>query len=387
MVLSFIVYTLLLLLSLKMAINYSKLSYSSVRFTNPNIIGIILIYSIVCGLRYDVGVDYLSYWNIYDDIYRFKCSSELNLQEPGWSLFTRFFAEHRLHFSLYFTVIAYIQIFLIIASFKKYPQLLPYVIWAFYCLWFSFSQNILRQSIIVFLFLYLTMNINQIKTPIYIVIALFAILIHKSAFIIILLYPFIKIKTTLPKHTHIFAFLYVLLSILGQAADLFQILLKIPYLETILSVTQFDFYLTSNSMDQGMDRGVGLGFIMKILTNVVLIILSNRKYYKGSIKNIGTFFWLYYTSICISALAPTSILLGRPLLYLSILGIPLYVQILYQNMKNMGFIRITSTPYLLIQNKKNIFLSLIIIFSVTVLFYMGNVVKPEGGNMEYHLCL
>lgn len=376
---------MLLLLSVKMTNDYCKLNKKTIIISNRYIISTILIYSVICGIRYDVGVDYLNYWNIYDDIYRFKWSQEINYQEPGWALFTKYLAQHGIHYSIYFTIIAFFQITLIIMSFRNYPKLLPYVIIAFYCCWFGVFQNILRQSITLAIFLYLALNINKIKIIQYIIVAILSITIHKSALIIILLYPILNKSYKLPKHPQILCLVYVILCVIGVSQDIFSLISSNPVLETILRLTQFDFYVTSNTLDKGIGDTVGIGYCLKIIVNIILILLSNRNLNSGSIKNIGILFYLFYIGMCISAIMPTSMLFSRPLLYFSILGLPIYSQVLFTCLQNRRKRNNISLSFLLIRNNMIFYLGIVLLICITSLFFVSNVFKPDGGNMEYQV--
>ena len=85
----------------------SKFNWYNIDFILP-----IICFSFIFGIRYNVGNDYMSYLDIYEGYaHYYTIRDDL---EIGFEFVTRLMAETGLHYSIYFGLIAFLQIFLII---------------------------------------------------------------------------------------------------------------------------------------------------------------------------------------------------------------------------------------------------------------------------------
>ena len=90
----------------------SKFNWYNIDFILP-----IICFSFIFGIRYNVGNDYMSYLDIYEGYaHYYTIRDDL---EIGFEFVTRLMAETGLHYSIYFGLIAFLQIFLIYYTFRK----------------------------------------------------------------------------------------------------------------------------------------------------------------------------------------------------------------------------------------------------------------------------
>lgn len=85
---------------------------------------LVLIYTLVIGLRYDVGVDYLlykeTYLNSMSPRAEFIARNGWSYFEPGFSAIVYAFTRYKAHFAWLFISIAFLQIFFLYSFAKRY---------------------------------------------------------------------------------------------------------------------------------------------------------------------------------------------------------------------------------------------------------------------------
>lgn len=373
---SIFVYTFLASTMLCSAISYSRNNYSTISIKDVRIIYIIIIYGVICGIRFNVGVDYMAYYNSYISYLRYGVSEAEVSQELGWLWYTKLLASQGLHYSLYFASIAIVQISLIVFTFKRYPKLLPYVIMTFFLSeWFILSQNVLRQITVTFIFLFVAIKYPKLSLYKAIVLSLVTTLIHTTGILMILFLPLVRLDWN-KIHTHPFVLivLYVCLAFIGAKIKVLDSIISNPLFAIILSGSDYQYYMTSNQLEQGLESIVGMGFILNIIVKCILFsqyrCISNI-YPNSRFKN---WFYCYYLGLCITALFPTSILFTRLFWYLTVFRIPVYAMFFKYCFDNLKKSSIKSLRFQL----GTIVLICLLILSTTSMF-----LKPEGGNMVY----
>src|SRR5690554_4002067 len=102
----------------------------------------LILFAIIFGMRYDVGVDHLSYLEKY--LERFHAGKNdllFNLlSELGWRL--------NLHYVVYFSIIAFIQVFFFFYAFKNERYLYPFLVFFLFTNgeWLNW-MNVIRQAL------------------------------------------------------------------------------------------------------------------------------------------------------------------------------------------------------------------------------------------------
>ena len=142
-----------------------------------------LLFAFIFGCRFNVGVDYMTY---YADFLYNTSNREI---ERGFLIIKNFFQNNNLHFTLYFGFVALIQIFFFMMAFRKRAYLYPFIISALFlsCIELGW-MNAIRQSTATCVFLYATTFIEK-KQPIkYIIAILIAMQFHNSAIILLPIY-------------------------------------------------------------------------------------------------------------------------------------------------------------------------------------------------------
>ena len=302
----------------------------------------LFFYSVIFGLRYGVGTDYFSYLNSY-----LSPSSDLGFREAerGFYLFTRFFADLDMPFTVYFGVIAFLQISLIFYSERPNKFIYPFLALTFMleCVWLSYA-NIMRQSLAFSFFAVALSFAERKKIVLHYVFILLAISIHMSAVYLILIYP-IYILVRKRGHgflgTKIQLILFVVAVFLGN--DLF-IGKYIYQIDDFTALVGYDSYTTSADMHEFLlkseETRLGIGYYLSLLVHILLISYGNKicDYYKN--ERLSFIYKLFFVGSVLSYLFASSMMLTRSIMYLHGFGFIIGAYVLYYLKKSARKVQI-----------------------------------------------
>ena len=249
----------------------------------------VIIYSIVFGMRYGVGVDYMDYLDAYQ---RASMDLGINKFEYGFMFIMNLLAKENLHFSIFFGLIAFLQLFLIFKGLKKDLYVYPFFCFVFMigCSWLNFSNG-LRQ---VLAFGFFVLSISYVEKRQWIkhyICILLAISMHSSATILLFLYPLFLLKENWFKNIKLQLILFAIAVICGEIDIISS---NFAYFENLFSLEFIEDsdYSIYAQMDQELHRQVskGLGFIIILATDILLVATSNM--YKNSLKS-KTLIYIY----------------------------------------------------------------------------------------------
>ena len=121
---------------------------------------LIIVYSIIIGTRYEVGTD----WNNYKD-YFFNCDFYFTREprEPVFYFLNKIVSYvFGTNYILFFSLIAFLQISLVLKALRRFDNLFPLAILLFFLIGpFLAFQNVMRQSLAFCLFFYAIKYIEQ----------------------------------------------------------------------------------------------------------------------------------------------------------------------------------------------------------------------------------
>lgn len=157
---SIIVYTLfawLMFFNAKLAI-YDKPhtipNSSSWRLTSHYWI-CIFIFILVSGIRWDVGVDQLSYLEDYLAMQNGTFVERERGIEPGYLLISQLCANLDIHYSVYFAVLAFLEVYFVILAFRNDRKIVPVLLALIVMGGYYFSwMNGIRQNIVACSFVF-----------------------------------------------------------------------------------------------------------------------------------------------------------------------------------------------------------------------------------------
>lgn len=319
----------------------------------------LLIFAIVSGLRWNVGVDHLAYLNNY-----------LMLQNAGYTLLdkeylfelvTRIFAKADIHFVFYFGFLAFLQIFFIYRAFKDERYLYPFlgIIIIFGTEYLGWMNGI-RQMLVATVFVWAIQFIQKRQLLIYIIVIALASLMHKSALILLIFY-FIPQRDYF-KHRMVMYILVVITLYFGNNNSWISILNNLGGFLELLGYEKI-----GENMDSFMENEkaliIGPRRLVMILTTLALIWFAPLL----KIRFKDTYFLTYFNLTIAGFLyynlfSNANLLFIRPVMYLS------------------GFSILTSA-YLFVYLRENIsrrLLALVFVMLLTLAYLPMSIVADSG---------
>lgn len=344
---SFLVYTITALLLYSLAKNlalrdaYKQRQYNrQVSFWCPEIILSLLIFALVAGMRYNVGVDHLGYLKSY--LYLQETGQFRIEHEIGFNYLSKFFANVGIHFIIFFGFLAFLQIFFIYYALKDRKFLLPYValnimLGSYFLDW----MNGIRQCIVICAFVFLIKYIVERNFIKYAIAILILSTIHKSAYILIPFY-FLFIKDFSFTNRKICLIILAICVLIGMTPTWSNIMTKA---ESFLAFLGYDGYAENIEQISENSRQVAWGpsRIGIFLTDVLIIWFypKMKEYFKDD-KYLSAYFLIFLIgTFTYNLFVNTSHIFLRPIGYFTIFRLPLTAYLLYylkQNHKNAMFI-------------------------------------------------
>lgn len=150
---------------------------------NGYLILLVVVFSIICAVRFNVGGDYFSYAKIFYNGWIF------NDKETLWNMFVMLIHKLGGHSVLGMGFVAFLQIYFIVKSIKKYPYILLFFpIVLFGGRYFIDLMGAMRQMTVACIFLWGSKYIYERKIWHYIIVIIVCSLIHHSALMLLPLY-------------------------------------------------------------------------------------------------------------------------------------------------------------------------------------------------------
>ncbi|MBR3519878.1 MAG: EpsG family protein [Paludibacteraceae bacterium] len=183
MFLAYYVYNILLIVLIYLAYQYAMTSKRVFAYM------IITIFTLVIGLRYNVGDDYVSYKGFFFNQKLFPH------MEYGYTYVCKFFNYLKFHYSTIFLLMGCLEIYFFVRAFQKFKFIMP---WAFFFLFTTLElfiwNNAMRQSVAFCIFLYAIRFIQERRLIPYALCIVFAAAIHKTAYPLIVFYFVLNFK-------------------------------------------------------------------------------------------------------------------------------------------------------------------------------------------------
>lgn len=327
----------------------------------------LVLYSIIMGIRYGVGIDHLTYKYIYEECLMQGDIFSLPNLEPGFQFMVKQISSLGLHYSFFFTIIAFLQIFLVFYSVKDTPSIYPYLTFTFMfsCVWFSYANG-MRQQLAFCIFSYSMLCLFHKKIIWHYFFILLAALIHKSAIILVVFYPLFIVRKEWIKSVKL---QYILL-----AGSLFLMSMNIVFdvigvIEKYLSAANFYVgYLDTTDKSKleflSRDTNFGVGFILMLAINIGIIYYSNE--IKREFKDtwVPAIYNLYFFGMLWHYIFTQSLMFNRIAYYFY----------------GFNFIIGAYTLFFLYQKKRKHFWGLARLYA---LVFLGNISHVGTGNITY----
>lgn len=306
-----------------------------------------VIITILGAIHYDYGNDYMAYLNLYDTIisYNFDFVGIINGDykvEPGWALLCWLFKP----LGGFFTMVAALNILqnsivyrFIRKNVKKKWWPLAIAIYLFSTDYYLLSFSMMRQELVIIIFLGLWQLICKKKWFISTIILLLCSSIHSSALILI---PFAFWGYIPIKKSKYLAIIYALLFIiLWFSKDLLS-----QFLNSILAFHDSFLEYSDTYGDQDNNIQIGFGFILKLVPFFLSIFYLLQKFNLQNEYN-NRLVALSAISFLIQPFSQIIQLIVRVQMYWGIFSIAV-IPLIYQNIKHKQLRNILLSLFLLL---------------------------------------
>ncbi len=269
------------------------------KFLSWEMILMLLSFGFVVGVRWDVGVDHLSYLDSYKILLQYgeywKRSDSI---EIGFQLISKLFAFLNIHFSLYFAFWGIMQMLFLYLTFKNNKYLYPYIglILILGPLFLSWNNGI-RQTLATCIFMYGSQYIIDRKFLKYLLWVFIASLFHKSAWLVLVFY-FIPRDRVIINNRLIQLSILLVAIFLGFNKFWIESLTR---LGDILSFLGYAWY--SNNLDllinEEINKNFGVKTISLLLINITVILFSKNILKSYNDRRLILYYNLFIIGICL----------------------------------------------------------------------------------------
>lgn len=311
-------------------------------FLSWEMVFMLLLFGFVVGVRWDVGVDHLSYMKNYNDYILYKNFDRDNL-EIGYVFITKLFATLNFHFSFYFAFWGMLQMLFLYLSFKNNKYLYPYIglILVLGPLFLSWNNG-MRQTLATCIFMFGSQYIVDRKFLKYLFWVFIASLIHKSAWIVLPFY-FIPINRILISNRLLQ--LIILFSCIYLGFNQFWIQ-ELTRFGNLVSFIGYEKYSENFDMiiNEEISKNFGIKTIILLIINIVIILFSKQIIHSYNGEKYKLYYNFFFIGICLYYLLfNTSHIFLRVIYYFDIVKLlfsALILHFLYFRSKMTNIIRI-----------------------------------------------
>lgn len=290
-----------------------------------------LIFALVFGLRWNVGTDNLTYLSIY-----INNDTEVYGREFIFKFMNDSLYKMGMHFSIYFIIFAFIQVFLLYYTLKNEAYLWVFLSISLFGGHFFYDwMNGMRQEMASCIMLFGTNYIIKKKPIKYLICIVFASGFHISALLFLVVYPVVvKGKSLVPKR----GFQYFILTFsVGVTFIVGDILSKFfPILEVLQQVEGEGGY-TAIYNEKTLQKfseitNIGVMYYVFLVINSIIIFYSKDLISFFGItekRRLTIYYNLYYWGMIFEVLLASNMILVRPFRYFRIYKLIMIAYLLY----------------------------------------------------------
>jgi hypothetical protein len=300
----------------------------------------LFLFAIIAGVRYNVGVDYLTYLNYYNNALGGLTFIRERGIEEGYIFVTSLFAYLGLHPVFYFGFLAVLQLIFILWAFRLEREIVPFLLVLIMLGGYFFTwMNGIRQMIAACSFVWSIKFIKDKKPIKYTLCVIFAYLWHHSALFLIPFYLFAYDKL-IWKRSYINLFVFFLCYYIGSSP--FWVTSFSGYRDIIL-LSGYDNYveMTDNLLNPENFHSFNWGprMISKFIINVIIIYTYPKIRSLFIDTNFDLLFKFFLIGVCFYNLfMNVGSLFLRPSLYFTLFTLPMTAFTMVGLLKNRSFL-------------------------------------------------
>ena len=272
----------------------------------------LFVFAFFSGVRWDVGIDHLTYVDFYQTIARWGDGTIRGDLEEGYVLLMKIFNLFGFHYTFFMAFIAFCQLGFIYYAFKDEKYIIPFLGVCIMCggdffLW----MNIMRQALVTTCFVFLLTHFLVYKKFIpYLICLIIASFIHKTAILLIIFYPL----TYLPLEKIYLQRKYQYVIFLGALCMSFSNIWMnmLDQVDIILSVIGYDDRFNMDILENTVrEKNFGVRKILFLIIDFIIIYNSPklRSYFSNRI--FGLMYIFYFILIISQPLLESSMVFNR----------------------------------------------------------------------------
>ena len=284
----------------------------------------IIIFTLIIGLRYCVGIDWENYRAIYEEELKYMSYAQMLDTRYEIGFVTIVYLCHLFQLPTYmlFVCFAAIQIIFLYLALKEERGILPYIYLAFILSGIAIQGfcNVMRQDVAFCIFLYALKYVKRDKIIKYFLLCALAVCFHKSALI---LFPlcFIWIRRNSLFNNQLVQCTLFLACVFLPFLNPVEYILSV--LNDLIAAMGYEDYVDS-ALDLTTNSKIGPTRLMMIITNIVIILNSKniKSYYENTLVN--KIYDLFFIGICCYFLFLGNMMFGRITLYFTNVAFIMY---------------------------------------------------------------
>ena len=330
---SFVVYgglfILMFVLNIKYALFPRDLYKGKLPFLEPGLLFSLLLFAIISGIRYQVGVDYHYYLEVYESIKAHPYNMNYPEFEAGYIWVLKIFANTHIHYTWMFGFFAFMQIFFIYYAFRKQRFLYPILAFVIMTSYYFSMMNEIRQAIAWCILFAAVPYANKKDFPKYALLTLLAWSFHKSAVLFIpiffIAYPVRDFVKSIPLQLGL---LFGAI-ILGETSFVDAIMDQMLYVVNLLGYGDRYGNLSEVLSNFQNKYSKGARYLGPFLIYVVAILYSKNMKAFFSSKSFIKYFNLFFIGAILFFLTYQNVLLQRPSRYFIVMQLPVTAYLIY----------------------------------------------------------
>lgn len=310
-------------------------------FLTPEVLFFIIFFTFVFAIRYNVGVDYPGYLELYESGYKL----EYDKNEFLFKHISLFFYNIGAHPIFYFGFFVFVQITVFLFALKNEKYIYPFLVIFLFCngevnQW----MNIIRSATAMCIWLYSIKFVEKKQFWKYLIFILLAAGIHRSALLYVVIYPFLNFKEI--KRPFI-SFQVILLTVAFVIRKLFTVFSSrlIPLITFIQATLggendyykNYDYAAMMEDLNKGVS-GTGIAFLAKLMIDIAIILYSNKLHSFYNSRRFNLLYVLFIIALFFFYCFPASVIsFSRPFRFFFVLRtvmLAFFTYYLWRNKKN-----------------------------------------------------
>lgn len=309
-------------------IMYVLSSFYSKKRKYKYVILALITYAVIFGFRYGVGRDYFHYLADFEDFITYGHQTGWIKWEMGFSLLVQLLAKlHNVNFI--FGVLSFIPLFLLTYNLKKWPQTYPllFLVFIIGCSWLS-QANVIRQYVAIGLWATSIKYAIEKKIIIHYLLLFVASTIHNASLILFVFYPLMYWKNEWFRNIKLQITVLLALNVLIRFPFVLQM---VAYLDGVIDYLGYIHYaeLGNNSILFSSETSIGLGYLVSLMSSLILIYFSNEVKHYYDDRYITMIYNLYYIGLILHVIFAQSIIFGRVTYFFSCFSFIIFAFTIY----------------------------------------------------------